>query len=138
MAALGWLGVNTPSRSAPASLGEMRVLRFAINYGNAVLAQRHEQTGALSGVSVDIAQEFGRQLGLPVELIGFDAANRAVQGLRDERVDVGFFAIDPARSDGLRFTPAYVVIEGAYVVRASCRFNRRWPPLNPMRRCTAS
>ena len=121
MAVLGWMGAATSSPASPPTLGDVRVLRVAINYGNAVLARRDEQTGQLSGVSVDIAQEFARQLGRPVELIGFDAANRAVQALRDQRVEVGFFAIDPARSEGLRFTPAYVVIEGAYVVPASSR-----------------
>ena len=37
--------------------------------------------------------------------------------MRAERADVGFFAIDPVRSEGIRFTAPYVLIEGAYLVR---------------------
>ena len=36
--------------------------------------------------------------------------------MRGEQADIGFFAIDPARSDGLRFTDAYLLIEGSYLV----------------------
>ena len=41
------------------SLAPSGRLRVAINYGNAVLAQRNPDTGKLSGVSVDIAEELG-------------------------------------------------------------------------------
>lgn len=91
-------------------------LRVAINHGNAVLARKDEASGQLSGVSVDIARELGRQLGREVQLIGFDAANQSVQAVRQGVADLGFFAVDPQRSQGLAFTAPYVLIEGAYVV----------------------
>ena len=91
-------------------------LRVAINHGNAVLARRHADSGELSGVSVDMARELGRQLQVHVQLVPFDAANQSVLAVRNGQADVGFFAIDPLRSDGLLFTPPYVVIEGAYAV----------------------
>ena len=91
-------------------------LRVAINHGNAVLARLDAASGQLSGVSVDLARELGRRWGVEVQLIGFDAANKSVQALRQGVADVGFFAVDPQRSQGLLFTAPYVVIEGAYVV----------------------
>jgi polar amino acid transport system substrate-binding protein len=91
-------------------------LRVAINHGNAVLARIDATSGQLSGVSVDMAQELGRRWGVEVKLIGFDAANKSVQALRQGEADVGFFAVDPQRSQGLLFTAPYLVIEGAYVV----------------------
>ena len=42
-------------------------LRVAINYGNPVLAQRSQPAGQPEGVSVDLAVEVGRRLGVPVE-----------------------------------------------------------------------
>ncbi|MDP1159688.1 transporter substrate-binding domain-containing protein, partial [Klebsiella variicola] len=36
-----------------------------------------------------------------------------------EQADIGFFAIDPARGEGLRFTAPYVLIEGSYLVPAA-------------------
>lgn len=96
-------------------------LRVAINHGNAVLAKRDPVSGQLSGVSVDMALELGRRWNREIQLIGFDAANKSVQALRSHAVDVGFFALDPQRSQGVLFTAPYVVIEGAYVVSQDSR-----------------
>ena len=52
-----------------------------------------------------------------IELMVFDAAAKSVEAVRSGQADVGFFAIDPQRSDGIRFTAPYVLIEGAYLVR---------------------
>jgi polar amino acid transport system substrate-binding protein len=93
------------------------VLRAAINFGNSVLAQRDGPAGVWAGVSVDLAHELGRRLGVPVELVGFDAAGQVVQALQRQAWDVAFLAIDPARATEILFTPPYVLIEGAYVVR---------------------
>lgn len=91
-------------------------LRASINMGNPVLAHRDAVTGEARGVSVDLARELGRELGLEVGLIVFGKAAESVDAVRGEQADVGFFAIDPARSQGLRFTAPYVLIEGSYLV----------------------
>lgn len=93
------------------------VLRAAINLGNPILAHRHAQTGEVGGVSVDLARAFGELLGVPVELVVFDAAGKSVEAVTAEQADIGFFAIDPLRGQGIRFTAPYVLIEGAYLVR---------------------
>ncbi|MFC5521577.1 ABC transporter substrate-binding protein [Polaromonas jejuensis] len=92
-------------------------IRYSINLGNPILAGRDASTGQLFGVSVDLARLFAERLGVEVELVAFDAAGEAVKALREQHVDIGFFAIDPARSEGIRFTPPYVQIEGCYMVR---------------------
>lgn len=98
-------------------LAPLGVLRAAINLGNPILAQREPATGRPVGVSVDLARELARRLDVPIELIAFEKAAQSVTAVRDEAADVGFFAIDPARSAGLLFTAAYVVIEGSHLVR---------------------
>jgi polar amino acid transport system substrate-binding protein len=92
------------------------VLRASINLGNPILARRDAATGAPAGISVDLAREFARRLGVGIELLAFEKAAASVDAVRGERADIGFFAIDPARSEGLRFTPPYVLIEGSYLV----------------------
>jgi polar amino acid transport system substrate-binding protein len=92
-------------------------LRASINLGNPILAGRDATTGEPVGVSVDLAREFGRRIGVPVELVVFPAAAASVEAVRAEQADIGFFAIDPARGDGLLFSAAYVLIEGCYLVR---------------------
>ena len=92
-------------------------LRAALNLGNSVLVNKDAATGQPFGVSVDLARALAEQLGLPLELQSFDTASQSVQALEQERADIGFFAIDPARGSDIAFTAAYVLIEGCYLVR---------------------
>lgn len=91
-------------------------LRASINTGNAVLAAKDDPAGA-KGVSVDLAAEFAKRLGVPLELVIFDTAAKSVEAVSNEQADIGFFAIDPKRGEKIAFTAAYVLIEGAYAVR---------------------
>jgi polar amino acid transport system substrate-binding protein len=92
-------------------------LRASINLGNPILAGQDEETDMPFGVSVDLAREFARRLGLGVELVLFDTAGKAAEALANEEVDIGFMAIDPVRGRSLRFTAPYLLIEGCYLVR---------------------
>jgi len=91
-------------------------LRASINLGNPILANRREN-GEVFGVSIDLARELATRLGAELELVVVDGAAKSVDAVRSGRADIGFFAIDPARSDGIQFTPPYVMIEGSYLVR---------------------
>jgi polar amino acid transport system substrate-binding protein len=91
-------------------------LRASINLGNPILANKDASTGLPFGVSVDLAQGFAEALGVTLELVVFDTAAQSVEAVRQERADIGFFAIDPARGEGIAFTAAYVLIEGCYLV----------------------
>ena len=109
----------TPPESIAALFAPSGTLRASINLGNPILAQRDAGTGEPIGVSVDLARELARRLGVPIELVVFPSAAASVDAVRAEQADIGFFAIDPARGDGLLFTAPYVLIEGSYLVRDS-------------------
>ena len=94
-------------------------LRASINLGNPILANKDAATGEPVGVSIDLAREFARRLGVGIELVVFEKAAASVDAVKNEKADIGFFAIDPARSEGLLFTAPYVLIEGSYLVRES-------------------
>lgn len=94
------------------------VLRASINLGNPILANRDASTGEPVGVSIDLARAFGQRLGVPVELAVFDTAGKSVDAVVNDQADIGFFAIDPVRGAQIAFTAPYVLIEGAYLVRA--------------------
>ena len=102
---------------ARAELGSTGKLRAAINLGNPILAGSDPSTGAARGVSVDLAHELGRRLGVGVELMTVDTAGKTVDAIAHERADIGFFAIDPLRGADIAFTAPYVLIEGCYLVR---------------------
>ncbi|MBI5276006.1 MAG: transporter substrate-binding domain-containing protein [Burkholderiales bacterium] len=91
-------------------------LRASINTGNAVLAAR--DGASAKGVSVDLATEFARRLGVPLELKVVDTAARSVALVMNGEADIGFFAIDPKRAEQIAFTGPYVLIEGAYAVKS--------------------
>jgi len=102
---------------AIAELGATGKLRAAINFGNPILAGRGPG-GEPRGVSVDLAREAARRLGLEVELVVFESAGRVVDdGVKAGRVDLAFVAIDPVRAADMEYTAPYVIIEGAYLVR---------------------
>ena len=73
-------------------------LRAGINYANPLLASRDEKTGELSGVAVDLSRELGRRLGVPVQLVGFDAAGKMTDAVKSGAWDIAFLGIDPARA----------------------------------------
>jgi polar amino acid transport system substrate-binding protein len=91
-------------------------LRASINTGNPILAAPDAADGA-RGVSVDLARGFAGRLGVALELVVFDTAGKSVDAVTNEAADIGFFAIDPKRGEGIHFTPPYVLIEGCYAVR---------------------
>ncbi len=90
-------------------------LRATINLGNPILARRDADGAA--GVSVDLARAFANRLGVPLTLVVLDSAGKAVDTVSQDNADIGFFAIDPKRATDIAFTDAYVLIEGAYLVR---------------------
>ncbi|KQP18733.1 transporter substrate-binding domain-containing protein [Pseudorhodoferax sp. Leaf265] len=92
-------------------------LRASINLGNPILAGRGAD-GQAKGVSVDLARAFAERLGVALDLVVFDTAGQSVEAVKAEQADIGFFAIDPLRGEGIRFTAPYVLIEGCYLVRA--------------------
>jgi polar amino acid transport system substrate-binding protein len=126
-ATLVFFGAGARAQAAAAdvasSLAPGGRLRIAINYGNAVLAQRDSQTGRLSGVSVDIAEELARRLGLPFTLVPFDAAGKVSAASTQDLWDVAFLARDPERARDIAFTAPYIVINGTYVVRKDSRLS---------------
>ena len=93
------------------------VLRASINLGNPILAGTDPATGQARGVSVDLATALAERLAVPLELVVFKTAGNSVEAVTQERADIGFFAVDPARGAGIGFTAPYVLIEGCYLVR---------------------
>lgn len=110
--------MNIPSAASLADqLAPQGVLRVAINLGNPVLAGL-DAAGEPSGISAHLSRKLAAQLGLGIEWRVFKKADESVQCVRADEADIGFFAIDPVRGEGLHFSPPYVQIEGAYMVRS--------------------
>lgn len=91
-------------------------LRAAMNFGNPVLVQKGGN-GEPLGVSPELATALAKRLGVPVEFVIFPAAGKVFEAAAHNDVDIGFIAIEPARAAEIDFSPPYVIIQGAYLVR---------------------
>ena len=100
------------------TLAPTGVLRASINLGNPILAKSVPDQPRPFGVSIDLAEELARRLGVGIELVVFDTAAQSVDAVTTNRADIGFFAIDPLRGAAIAFTTPYVLIEGCYMVRS--------------------
>lgn len=110
--------VSADTRRELAPSGKLRV---AIEYGNPVAAARGWRTKELRGVAVDIAYELGRELGVPVELVGYETRAKVLEGLKADAWDVGFLAMDRLQSGDVLFAAPYLEVELTYLVRARWR-----------------
>ena len=123
----GFIGVVILASCAPmpqvspavrSDLAPAGTLRAAINYSNPVLAQGSPATGDLRGITVDLSRELARRIGVPVELVPYDAAGKMTDAVKTGAWDIAFLAVDPARAEEISFTAPYVEIEGTYLVPA--------------------
>jgi len=105
-----------PLQAIQSELAPSGKIRASINVGNPILAKRDSEQSEPYGVSIDLAKNLAKELGVQLELVVFDSAGKSVDAVANKKADFGFFAIDPVRGKEITFTNAYVVIEGAYVV----------------------
>ena len=106
-------------QSTLSSFAPTGVLRVGINLGNPILANEDQATKKLYGVTIDVANEIGNRISLPVQLIPYKTAGATVDAVKNGDIDLVFVAIDPVRGADISYTPAYIQIEGAYMVKAS-------------------
>ncbi len=97
----------------------MGKLRVGINLGNPVLASQEIGSGLPKGVSVDIANAIGKQAGVAIDFQLFKSAGATVEAMKNGSLDLIFVAIDPVRGADISYTPPYIQIEGAYLVKAN-------------------
>ena len=127
LAAALLVGCAATPEAPPPALAELAPtgkLRAAINFGNPILATRDAATGQPRGVSVDLSRALAARLGVDLELVLFESAGKVVEAARAGTWDVAYVAIDPARGQDMLQSPPYVVIEGAYLVKADSPIRR--------------
>jgi polar amino acid transport system substrate-binding protein len=92
-------------------------LRAAVNFGNAMVAQRDSANGAPGGLAVELADHLARRLSVPLSIVGFDGAVQTFEAGLTGAWDLAFLAIEQARREQLEFTAPFVVLEGTFLVR---------------------
>jgi polar amino acid transport system substrate-binding protein len=117
-------GAQTVNTTVKTELAPTGTLRAGINYNNPLLAQRDGTTGELRGIAVDLSRELARRVGVPVQLIPYDAAGKMSDAVKTGAWDIAYLAIDPQRANDIDFTAAYIEIEGTYLVAAGSSLRR--------------
>ena len=113
----GAVAARTASAELVSAFAPSGTLRASINLGNPILATLDPQTHQPIGVSVDLAGELAKRLGVPLQLVAVTSAGASVENVEQGKADIGFFAVDPKRGQLIEFTRPYVLIEGVYAVR---------------------
>jgi polar amino acid transport system substrate-binding protein len=116
-------GARAQSRTADAAVAARDALaptgrlRAALILSNPVLVRRDAATGALDGVSVEVARALADRLGVPLEPVPYANPARYTESLRgDIPWDVGFAARDPARGEFVAFSPTYMNVDNVFLV----------------------
>jgi polar amino acid transport system substrate-binding protein len=107
------LAQSAAPADAVKDLAPTGTLRAAINAGNVVLVQKNES--GVSGITVDLAHELARRLGIPLDLHVYETAGKVTDAAKAGEWDIGFLAIEPVRAQVIGFTAPYVIIEGTYM-----------------------
>ena len=81
--------VSSVSSELVKELAPTGTLRAAINIGNPVLVQT-DSAGTPSGVTVDLARELAKRLGVALEPIVIDGAGKSFEAVKAARCDIGF------------------------------------------------
>src|SRR5262245_12862311 len=83
------------------------------------LAKMDRASGHLKGVAPDLAEEFARRLGVPLEPMAFDTPNAGIAALRSGAADITFLAPTPERVALIDFGPAFMEMEMTLLVPGS-------------------
>jgi len=108
------------SPAAKSELTPTGRLRVGINYGNFLLVTRRSDS-EYTGIAVDLGQELGRRLSVPVDLVPFATAGKLADAVKAGAWDVAFLGNEPQRAGDIAFSPAYLEIEATYLVPAGSK-----------------
>jgi polar amino acid transport system substrate-binding protein len=108
--------------AARAELTPTGKLRVGVNTQQFLLTRKDPVSGEISGITVDLAHELGRRLGVPVEIVPYPVGGDLAASATTGAWDMAFLAADPKRLDFIVFTAPFVEIETTYLVRAASPF----------------
>jgi polar amino acid transport system substrate-binding protein len=75
-----------------------------------------DPNGQPRGVTVDLANELGQKLGVPIEFMVAPNSGLVTDATESGAIDVAFMPVDEERTKRVDFGPAYYLIESTYMV----------------------
>lgn len=106
-----------------AELAPTGVLRGGMNLQNNLFTVK-AASGELEGVAVDVLQELGRRLGVPVKYVMYGTPGNVADDAGNDKWDAAILAIAPTRATTIAFSPPMTEIQATYLVPAGSRFTK--------------
>jgi polar amino acid transport system substrate-binding protein len=116
------VAVMSPARAEDltkeiAPTGKLRV-GIGISAAGGAYWSNKTESGAYSGVPVDLGKEMAAQLGVPVEYVAYQNSGQITDAASSGAWDVTFLPQDKERESKMSFGPIYEVSEATYIVKA--------------------
>ena len=120
-AAIAACGASAQESTAVKELIPTGKLRVGIVFAPAASAffVVKDASGEPHGVTVDLARELAKQLGVPLEFMLAANSGLITDATESGAVDVGFMPVDEERKNRVDFGPAYFMIESTYLATAA-------------------
>jgi polar amino acid transport system substrate-binding protein len=109
---------TTPSQEERQALTPTGKLRVCFLSSSPVHVTRDQVSGESRGVAIDIGNELARRLGAPSEWVGYRTPTEIESSAQSDQWDVCVFAVTPARSKLMDFSPPLMEVEVGYLVPA--------------------
>lgn len=106
-----------------AELAPTGTMRAGMNLQNNLFTVKGA-SGELEGVAVDVLQELGRRLGVPVAYVMYETPGKVADDAANNKWDASILAIEPTRATTIAFSPPMTEIQATYLVRTDSRFTK--------------
>ena len=93
--------------------GTLRAVYLGSNPAQAV---QDRFTGAIRGVSADLARELGKRINVPVELKPAPNPQGVIDAVSSGAADIGFVAYEPSRVGTVEFSQTYMLVQQSFLV----------------------
>jgi polar amino acid transport system substrate-binding protein len=102
--------------AAAETLAPTGTLRAVYLAGNPAQAVQDRATGAIRGVSADLARELGKRIGSPVEIKPVADPQAVIDAVAGGSADIGFVAYAPSRAGTVEFSQTYMQVQQSFLV----------------------
>jgi ABC-type amino acid transport/signal transduction systems, periplasmic component/domain len=113
----------TVAQAVRADLASTGALRAGMNLQNSLFTVKNT-SGELEGVAVDVMQELGRRLGVPVKYVMYETPGNVADDAANNKWDAAVLAIEPTRAKTIAFSPPMTEIQATYLVPPGSRFTK--------------
>jgi polar amino acid transport system substrate-binding protein len=112
---LGATAANAQTPAERVTLAPTGALRVGVYPGSPILMVKGK-SGENRGLTVDLGDELGRRLGLPVALVSYTRVAEVLEGVKLGNVDFTITNATPSRAKDVDFMPNLLSLEVGYLV----------------------